>query len=463
MKARLSPIPLIVVGSSLVILAALYFGWLRPFFFGADHATVQGIDFFAVPKSYLNLLEGRSAFDTWGGKPYGPYATWYLAHPAFSVFVASWFSFFPAWTAYWLFVLFSMACMAIAARFLAVYTSNPATKRSVYLILLCSFPTIWLYYVGNMHAPLVLALCLLFAGLMELTDGAAKRGRQLLTAGLLISLFSKPIVLLMLPLLLLLKETRKSTLLSLLIYVFVSLLFLTLPFLNPQSIGLAKVLQLAGDPAFVQEHMNIFKNQFVLNEYMKDNSIHWLNLMAQSDYKLMHIDVFSLPVFIDTVVGHATPSVLYKLPILICLLFSMIVPFLEDRQLRLESSLLLLMAISLTFFLSYNTVWEYQYSSALPIVALLPVLNERKVFFAGRIRGMFLLGLLLCLPSIYFLVRNGDYQSVTSLSMIRLDRVIPVVVLFCWMCWEILLLMRRHFPKRVFLDFWKEPGRLFFN
>lgn len=463
MKARLSPIPLIVIGSSLVILAALYFGWLRPFFFGAEHATVQGIDFFAVPKSYLNLLEGRSAFDTWGGKAYGPYATWYLAHPAFSVFVASWFSFFPAWTAYWLFVVFSMACMTVAARFLAAYTHHPATKRSIYLILLCGFPTIWLYYVGNMHAPLVLALCLLFAGMLELHEGSEKRGQQLLTAGLLISLFSKPIVLLMLPLLLLLKETRRSTYFSLLIYGCVSVLFLTLPFLNPQSIGLAKMLQLAGDPSFVQEHMNIFKNQFVLNEYMKDNSIHWLNLMAQSDYKLMHIDVFSLPVFIDTLVGQATPSALYKLPILICLLFSLVVPFLEDRKLRLESSLLLLMAFSLTFFLSYNTVWEYQYSSALPLVAMLPVLKEKGVFYAGRIRWMFWIGLFLCLPSFYFLVRSGDFQSAASLSWIRLDRVIPVLILFVWMCWEIVKLMRQHFPSRVFHEYWKEPGRLFFD
>ena len=95
MKNRLIKLlPYFIISTLLIMLGSLHFGWLNMFFFDAEHAHVQGIDFFAVPKSFLNLLEGRSVFDTWGGTAYGPYSTWYLAHPAFSVFVASWFSFF---------------------------------------------------------------------------------------------------------------------------------------------------------------------------------------------------------------------------------------------------------------------------------------------------------------------------------------------------------------------------------
>ena len=104
-------LPYFTITFLLLMLASLQWGWLDPFFFGAEHYHVQGIDYFAVPKSYLNLLDSKSAFDTWAEPHYGPYATWYLAHPAFSVFVASWFSFFNPWTSYWLFVLFSIWIM----------------------------------------------------------------------------------------------------------------------------------------------------------------------------------------------------------------------------------------------------------------------------------------------------------------------------------------------------------------
>lgn len=50
-----------------IMLLSLHFGWLNKFSFDSEYANVQGIDYFAVPKSFLNLLEGKSIFDTWGG------------------------------------------------------------------------------------------------------------------------------------------------------------------------------------------------------------------------------------------------------------------------------------------------------------------------------------------------------------------------------------------------------------
>lgn len=465
MKEKISNLlPFFIIGCVLLMLGSLYWGWLDPFFFGAEHAHVQGIDYFAVPKSYLNLLEGRSVFDTWGGQMYGPYATWYLAHPAFSVFVASWFSFFPPWTGYCFFAMFTLAVLAFCGYLISTLSTNTFNKRLAYAVLLCTFPTYWLLYVGNMHAPLVLAVTLIIVSLCEFASAKnIKRANNLLFAGLLVSFFSKPIVLLMLPLFLLLKETRMVTIKALLIYAFVSLLFIVVPVLNPQGIGWTRLTELVFDPAFIRENMNIYKNQFVLNEYMKDNSIHWLNLIAQSDYELKHIDVFSLPVFVDSMLEKNLPAGVYKIPIYISILLSVAVACIGDKKIRMESALLLVMAISLTFFLSYNTVWEYQFTSALPVVALLPFLKERNVFYAKYINVMFFIGLLICLPSFYFLVHNGDYQSTMALSLIRLDKIVPVLLLFIIMVIQLIVVVKKHAGVPSFKNISLSPEKFFFD
>ena len=465
MKQNISKaLPFITVAFVLLMLGSLHWGWLNPFFFGAEHASVQGIDYFAVPKSYLNLLEGRSLFDTWGGTPYGPRSTWYLAHPAFSVFVASWFSFFSPWLSYWLFNLFSLALMAYCGYLISKTTGNVFHKRLSYFVMLCAFPTYWLLFVGNMHAPLVLALTLMMLGIYEFTYGDdPKSANTKFLAGLLISFFSKPIVLLMLPLFLLIKETRRATLKALVIYAVVSVLFIIVPALNPQGVGMPKLGNILLDFDFIKENMNIYKNQFVLNEYMKDNSIHWLNLIAQSDYKLMHIDVFSLPVFVDTMLDKALPSGIYKLPIYISLILSICVALIEDKKIRLESTLLLVMAISLTFFLSYNTVWEYQFTSALPVIAMLPVLRSKDVFYKKSIPLMFGIGLCFCLPSLYFLFRSGDYQSIAALTAIHFDKIIPALLMFLIMIFQLIVIVKDHarFTKLKSISF--APEKFFFG
>ena len=441
--------PLVVIPLAAILLLCLHFGWLNMFFYGSEiNPTVQGVDYFALPKSFLNLLEGRSIFDTWGGTPYLAHqTTWYLAHPAFSLFVASWFSFFSPWTSYWLFVLFSIAIMAYCGYLISQMTDNVLKKYLSYFLLLFSFPTFWMLFVGNMHAPLVLALTLILISIYELTysenEKDIKAANKKLLVGLLLSFFSKPIVLLMLPLLLLTKETRRTTIKCLIIYFIVSLLFIVIPQLNPQGLGLKKLMSVAFNFDFIKENMNIFKNHYVLNEYMKDNSIHWLNLIAQSDYKFYHIDVFSLPVFMDGLLGETTSSGIYKIPIYISLFLSVGVAFVKDKRIRLESTLLLVMAISLSFFLSYNTVWEYQFASVLPVVALLFVLKDKDVFYKKSIPIMFYTGLILYLPSLYFLFRGGDFSG-NALTLIRLDRIIPVLILFIIMIFQIIVIVKKH-------------------
>jgi hypothetical protein len=440
-------IPVVTVAIVLVMLLSLHFGWLNKFSFDSEYANVQGIDYFAVPKSFLNLMEGRSIFDTWGGTPYGPRATWYLAHPAFSVFVASWFSFFSPWVSYWLFVVFSIAVLAYCAYSIAKASNKQLTKYLIYFLMLCAFPVYWMLYVGNMQAPLVLALGLILVSIYELTysesEADTKAANQKLMAGLLISFFSKPIVLLMLPLLIFTKETRRTTLISIVIYAVVSFLFIVIPALNPQGVGMEKLFTVMFDFDFIKENMNIYKNGYKLNEYMKDNSIHWLNLIAQSEYKFMHIDVFSLPVFVDTYLNKTIPASIYKIPIYLSLFLSVGVVFIKDRKIRLESTLLLIMAISLSFFLSYNTVWEYQYTLALPVVAMMPILLEKDVFYRKYIKFILFIGAFIYLPSLYFLVRKGDFDTMAQ-TIIRADRVLPALLLFFIMIALVAHAVKKH-------------------
>ena len=448
-------IPVATAVVVLVMLLSLHFGWLNKFSFDSEYANVQGIDYFAVPKSFLNLMEGRSIFDTWGGTPYGPRATWYLAHPAFSVFVASWFSFFSPWISYWLFVVFSVAVLGYCAYIMGKASNKQLNRYLVYFLMLCAFPVYWMLYVGNMQAPLVLALGLILVAVFELTysesEASTKSANQKLMAGLLISFFSKPIVLLMLPLLLFTKETRRTTIFSLIIYAIVSLLFILLPVLNPQSIGLEKLFTVMFDFEFIKENMNIFKNGYKLNEYMKDNSIHWLNLIAQSEYKFMHIDVFSLPVFVDTYLNKTINASIYKIPIYLSLFLSVGVVFIKDKKIRLESTLLLIMAISLSFFLSYNTVWEYQYTLVLPVIAMMPVLLEKDVFYRKYIKFFLFFGAFIYLPSLYFLVRKSDFDSIAQ-TIIRADRVLPALFLFFMMIAIIAFAVKKHASFEIATD-----------
>lgn len=424
------------VGITTLIFASLHCGWLKMFFFDAEHSEVQGVDYFSAPKSFLNLLEHRSMYDSWQGIPYGAYLTWYLAHPAYSVLIASWFSFFSPWTSYYLFTFFSLGLLVGAGYLISRLATESLNKSLAYFLMLCGFPAYWLLFVGNIHAILLLALTLIFISIFELAYADCglqhKKITWKLLIGLLMSLLSKPIVLLMLPVLLLAKETRKTTLISLAVYVAVSALFIAVPLLNPQGIGLKRLLEVAFDVDFIKKNMNIYENHFILNEYMRDNSIHWLNLIAQSDYRFMHIDVFSLPVFVDTIVGERLPEYIYKLPIYITLILSVAIGFIPDRKNRLESMLLLLMTISLTFFLSYNIVWEYQYTSTYPLVALLPILKEKNVFYARYIPWMLMVGCFFYLPSLYFLVRKEEVTT-SVLTIIRADRVVPAAVLFLLM------------------------------
>jgi hypothetical protein len=412
----------------LVELLGLRLGLLNHFFFDTMHADVQGFDYFSLPKAWINLTLGYSEYDTFRAPLYGPHASWYLSHPAVAVWLGSWLSLFPPMVSYGVFTLLSLGMMAAIAWLLAREAEDALTRAVIWFVVLTAFPTYWMLYVGNVQALLVLALALVFVGMLRLARDRP-HGAAYLLAGLLLSLLTKPVVLLMLPLLLLLRETRKATARALGIYVLVSVIFEVVPLFNPEAIGLSRVAYLAFHPQFVREHMNIYANHFQLTPEMKDNSIHWLNLVAQSGMRLMHVDVYSLPVFLDTLLHTRTPDWIYALPTLAVLVLMLLVARREPTRERLYLALLLLLAASLAFFTTYPTVWEYQYTSVLPVVAIL-LLVPRELFSSRALRlSAIVLALCAWLPSLYVLT-EGHELTAGMLTLVRLDRVVPVTLLF---------------------------------
>jgi hypothetical protein len=423
-------LPWITGACVLVQLLSLRLGLLNRFFYDAMHADVQGIDYFSLPKAFLNLAVGRSAYATSDPPTYGPHFTWFITHPALAVWLGSWLSFFEPMTSYGIYTLLSLGIMTACAWLIARESNHALTRRLIWLLILGAFPTYWMLFVGNVQALPVLALAMLLTGIFRMTD--ARRGEALVLAGLLLSLFSKPVVLLMLPLLLLLKESRRVAARALAIYAVASILFEIVPVLNPEGIGLSQVAWLAVHPAFVRANMNFYTNHFQLNAWMRDNSVHWFNLIAQSGAQMIHVDIFSLPVFLTVLTGLKFPGWLWQLPTLLTLVLSVFVARIENRRLRMEAALLLSMATSLGFFLGYPTVWEYQYTGVLPVAALLLVVRERGVFLKRACGWMFGLAACAWLPSFYVFTEGRPLTSAV-LTIIWIDRVLPVTLLFVFM------------------------------
>lgn len=431
LKTRLTKfLPYITGAWVLLMLLSLKFGFFNSFFWSEGQ---QGIDYWALPRGFLNLLNGTSMFDTFSGSQFGgPRATWYLAHPAFEVFVAGWFAFFSPWLSYALFQLFSLVLIFLCGWFIAKQAKDDFTKQCCYFFVLFGFPVYWLLYVGNMHAPLILSIGLLLVSFYEFAYTEHNHSTQnKFIAGLLLSLLTKPIVLIMLPLFLILKETRINTFKTLVVYGLISLAFVLIPFFNPESIGFVRTIELFFQPEFVKNNLNIYNNNYVLNEYMKDNSIHWLNLIAQADFYWNHLQIFSLSAFTNTLLGTTLPAFIFKLPLLLGVFSSFFIWRIREYRERMEAALLLVAALSLTFFLSYNTVWEYQFTSALPLIAFFFVLSkEEKSSLQKMAVSMVIIGSFLYLPTLYFMYEGPDKISLEDFSIIRFNRTIPVLLMY---------------------------------
>lgn len=423
-RAAARALPWLTAAWVAVMLLSLARGTLDPFFWPAS----RGIDYWCVPRGFLNLLAGRSMYDTFGGVAFGgPRVTWYLAHPVFELVVAPWFSFADASTSYWLWTLCTLGLLASMGWMFARRARTPLGRRACWFLALFGFPVYGLLFVGNLHAWVVLSLGMTLAGCFDMCRSDGGGGRGLLAAGLLVGLFSKPVLVLALPMLALVKETRRTTLAVVAAYALVSSACVLVPSINPEGVGLARLAELVADPAWVRAHMNVYANRFVLNREMKDTAIHWLNLVAQSEFLWDHVQIYSLSAFVNNALDRELPAWLFKLPLVVAVVLSLAVAWVPDPVMRLDAVTLALALVSLTFFLSYHTVWEYHYASLAPLGILGVLLldrGERPELGAALAGAAVVAGL----PSLYVLF--GPDVQVPQFVWVRLTRVVPAVVAY---------------------------------
>ncbi len=422
------------------VLVSLHTGWLNAFFYDTGHNQMPGIDFFPLERGWLNLTNGFSEFDTFRSD-YGPWATWLVYHPALAVLLGPLFMLFAPWTAYWLWTALSALMLGAAAYVLSRDAAGSLRQPLIFLLLLGAFPAYILWQSGNVQSLLVLAVALIFAAVDGMRRDGSSRGNQaMLLAGLLLSLFSKPIVLAMLPLLLLLKQTRRMALLSLAIYLPVSLLALALPAWNPVAMSWAERWELFTHPDVIAATMNVYTNHFTVTRPMMDNAVHWLAMVGLTDFRFLHVDIYSLSALLDGWLQTRTPDALYRIPQLLVLEVSLLIWFVRERRAQMEAALMTLMAAAVSLILSYGLVWEYHYTLVLAVTACLFARAERD----WALRVVIALGLLSWAPSLYIFLRAESMTSLHVQTILRAERVLPVLAIFLLLLGRAMVLALRN-------------------
>jgi len=129
-----------------------------------------GVDFFAVPRSFINLVHHQSIYAT-RQCGWGPYAAWFPYHPALSVLLGSWLSLFKPWTAYSVFAGISIAVFFYCGLLARQFISGGVLGKLAYFLPLCSIPAYLTIWNGQVHILVALAFCLFLADLLEPPGG----------------------------------------------------------------------------------------------------------------------------------------------------------------------------------------------------------------------------------------------------------------------------------------------------
>ena len=410
-KAAVWPAILFVIAAvvwTAVMMASLHWRFLDRFVGVADGPI--GLDFFQTPRGYNNLLMGNSIFAT-ELSDYGPYATPYLYHPVVALAVGPWTAPWTPWTAYAVFVGVSLGLLLLSAWLLASAFQNPAERGFTYFAIFCSPPVYMMLWSGQSHVLLVVAMAMILGGLMRLEQEPreVERYGRWIQLGLAISLLSKPIAVLMLPVLFVTAETRRKLLVSMAVYAVVSLLFLVVERLNPGGY----------------------------------NGIHWLNIFRVSsapmavqsvvepvEFDLLKAPQFhSLPVLVDRIAGFPVPSFCFRLPLIAILVMSLSPLVLPERAQRLCAAIVTVLLCILSHYLCYYPVLAYHYTTLLPALPVLLWLWQRES--GPRLRGLlaasFVILLAIFLPTV---CASGPTESARLLDLNTLQRVVPVLVAF---------------------------------
>ncbi len=369
-----------------------------------------GIDFFQAPRGYRNLLAGNNIYLT-EISDYGPsYATSFFDHPFLAVAVGPWTAHWPPWVAFGVYECACIGLLALGAWRLSKAFDDPLGKAFCYFAMLCGFPVFCILWTGQMHVFVVLGVALVLAGLMRLEQEPQRADRHIrwIQLGLLISLLSKPVVALMLPVLFILPETRRKLLLPVAVYAVLSLSFLLAPRLNPGGYNCLHWLHI---PAAV------FKHQ------LAHRVLYPVPLDLSHEYWIR-----SLPMLLNAAGAGPIVLLIAKLPVAAVALMSLTPLLLPDRGQRIRAAVLTASLCVLSYDLTYFQAFEYHYATLLPLLPAMLWLGRREsVPWLRRVMlGSFIVSLSFLLPSLCFLTPLDPRCWVAN----TLQRVTPVIVAF---------------------------------
>ncbi len=402
---------LIVVAAvwTLAMVFSLREKFLDRFIVGTSQGAI-GVDFFQAPRGFRNLISGSNIYLT-EMDDYGPYASMFFNHPMVAVAVGPWTVPLAPWTAYGVFVGVSLVLLAMSAAAIACQLEGGLLRAFAVFAIFCSLPTYLMLWSGQMHVVLVLAVAMMLGGLVGMAhdEQGSTRSLRMLQIGLLISLLSKPAAVLALPVLFATRETRRALIVPVAAYAAISVLFLLTPALNAGGY----------------------------------DGIHWLNLVnaSSSPYPMYSLvfprrldlvntaDVYCLPTYLLRLTGAPVPAVLLKLPVLAILAMSAFPLFLASRRRRIDVLITTLMLCLLSHFLSYYTVFEYHYTTLLPMLPVLCWMSQREERAELRVllRIAFVVLLVNFVPSFYFLAPETPMRYAAASTLLR---VVPVVIAF---------------------------------
>ena len=324
--------------------------------------------------------------------------------------VGPWTAPWPPWVAFGVFDCVSVGLLLFGARRLASAFDDPAGKAFSYFAMLCGPPVYALLWEGQMHVFVVLAVALILAGLMRLEQEPQRADRYLrwVQLGLLISLLSKPVVALMLPVLFVLPETRRKLLLPVAVYAVLSLLFLLVPRLNPGGYNGIHWLYIPNA---------VFKAKVVMT-LLNPREIDLSGIFA----------ICSLPMLLNAAGASKLVLLLAKLPTVAIVPMSLAPLILPDRGPRIRAAMVTASLCVLSYNLTYFQGFEYHYTALLPLLPTMVWLWQRESvpWLRRLLMGCFVASLPLFLPTPCFLApEDPNFWALSALQ-----RVVPVMAAF---------------------------------
>lgn len=399
----------VVVVWTVAMLVSLHQGFLDRFVATTRFGNI-GVDFFCTPKGFRNLTRGNNVYLT-EMDDFVDYCTPFLAHPMVAVVVGPWTATLPPMTAYGLFVAVSLVLLAISAGLIASQFESRLLRAFTLFALFCSPPTYLILWNGQAHVFLILAVSLMLTALIgiERQEGSSTRSLRMLQIGLLVSLLSKPVALLALPVLFATRETRRALVLPVAAYAALSVLFLLTPGLNAGGYNAAHWVNMLNASSSPKPTFSLVFPQE-------------MDLVANSE-------IYCLPVYLERLTGAPLPRLWSKLPVLAILAMSVLPLLLASRRRRIDVLIATVMLCLLSHFLCYYMVWEYHYTTLLPMLPVLVWMSQREEHAVPRwlLRIALLVLLANFLPTFYFLAPQTPARYMTASTLLR---VVPVVIAF---------------------------------